>query len=75
MSVFLFLLGLYFLPVIVAGVRGHQSTVAILVLNLLLGWSVIGWIVALVWSLSAVWPPNMIIVQPPPPGPTIPRGR
>ncbi len=77
MSVLMFLLaitlGMYFLPSIVAGVRGHQSTAAIFVLNLLLGWSVVGWIVALVWSISAVWPPHTIIIQPPP-GP-LPPGR
>lgn len=70
MSVLVFILCMFFLPSIVAGLRGHQSTVAIFVLNLLLGWTVIGWIVAFIWSLSAVWrPPHTIIVQQPP-GPT-----
>ena len=43
----------YFIPVIVAGVRGHRQVVAIAALNLLLGWTVLGWIIALVWSLTA----------------------
>lgn len=43
---------LYFLPAIIAFGRKHNSRVAILVLNLLLGWSVLGWIIALVWSLT-----------------------
>ena len=42
-----------FIPVIVAGVRGHRQVVAIAALNLLLGWTVLGWIIALVWSLTA----------------------
>jgi hypothetical protein len=42
----------YFLPTIVALVRGHLSAAAIAILNLLLGWTVVGWIVALVWSFS-----------------------
>lgn len=44
----------YFIPSIVAWNRGHQNTAAIVVLNLLLGWSFIGWVVALVWSFTEV---------------------
>lgn len=44
-----------FLPSLIAFVRGHHNRYAILVLNLLLGWTLIGWAVALVWSLTAVW--------------------
>ena len=46
-------IGLYFLPTIIAGARGKRNTLAIFVLNLLLGWSFIGWVIALVWSLTA----------------------
>ena len=42
----------YFLPTICALMRGHMSTGAIFVLNLLLGWTLLGWIIALVWSLT-----------------------
>ncbi len=42
--------GLYFLPAII-GSKKHNAT-AILAVNVLLGWTVIGWIVALVWALS-----------------------
>jgi hypothetical protein len=45
---------LYFLPTFVAGVRGHQNTVPIFVLNLFLGFTGAGWIVALVWALTQV---------------------
>lgn len=48
----LIVLGLYFLPSIIAACRNHLNTGAIIVLNLLLGWTVIGWIVALIWSVS-----------------------
>jgi hypothetical protein len=41
---------LYFLPTIIAALKSKRDTVAILLLNLFLGWSVIGWIVALVWA-------------------------
>jgi hypothetical protein len=43
----------YFLPALVASHRKHPNTNAIAVLNLLLGWSLIGWVVALVWACSA----------------------
>lgn len=46
----------YFLPTILAAARGHQSAGGILVLNLLLGWTLLGWIVALVWACSYVAP-------------------
>jgi hypothetical protein len=41
---------MYFLPTIIAAIKSKRDTVAILLLNLFLGWSVIGWIVALVWA-------------------------
>lgn len=51
---YLFSLGLYLLPSIVAFCRHHQNSPAILILNLLLGWTGIGWVVALVWASTKV---------------------
>lgn len=48
------LVALYFAPTILANVRVHQNTMAIFALNLLLGWTALGWIAALVWSLTEV---------------------
>ena len=45
------ILAVYFLPTIIAKSRNKRNTVAIFVLNLLLGSSGIGWIIALVWSV------------------------
>lgn len=45
---------LYWLPTAIALFRKHHNKWAILVLNLLLGWTVIGWIAALVWSFTSV---------------------
>jgi len=39
---------LYFLPAIVG--RKKRNYNAILILNLLLGWTLIGWVIALVWA-------------------------
>jgi hypothetical protein len=44
---------LYFLPAIIARSRGHMSASAIFALNLLLGWTALGWIAAIVWSLNS----------------------
>jgi len=41
---------MYFLPSIIALVRSKRDTLAIFLLNFFLGWSVVGWIVALVWA-------------------------
>ncbi len=48
------LLSLYLLPALVAYMRGHHDRLAILFLDLLLGWTVIGWVIALIWSGTAV---------------------
>jgi len=48
---FLILSGLlYFVPTIIG--RNKADVMGIFLVNLLLGWTVIGWIVALVWALS-----------------------
>jgi hypothetical protein len=46
------LLGLYCLPGLIAYRRGHPKRVAIGALNLLLGWTFLGWVAALVWALA-----------------------
>jgi hypothetical protein len=49
----LFLLAvLYCTPTFIALARSHRSRWGIIAANLLLGWTVIGWIICLVWSLS-----------------------
>jgi hypothetical protein len=47
---------LYFLPSILALARNKRDTVSIFVLNFLLGWTAIGWVVALVWALKVAAP-------------------
>ena len=44
--------GLYFLPSIVAFRRGHPSKAAVLILNIFLGWTFLGWVVSLVWAFT-----------------------
>jgi hypothetical protein len=44
-------LALYFLPTIIAAARRAKNLVVILLVNIFAGWTGVGWIVALVWSL------------------------
>jgi hypothetical protein len=41
---------LYFAPAIVAFDRGKRNARAILAFNLFLGWTLFGWMIALVWA-------------------------
>ncbi|OCK53110.1 hypothetical protein BA768_00705 [Chryseobacterium sp. CBo1] len=50
--VLLIIIPVYFIPTFVASSRKKANTSAIFILNLFLGWSLIGWVVALVWALS-----------------------
>ena len=47
------LASIYFAPWLIAWARGHHNTLAIFALTLLLGWTGLGWVVALIWSLTA----------------------
>jgi hypothetical protein len=38
------------LPTIIAVVRHHRNTLAIVLVNIFLGWTGVGWLVALIWS-------------------------
>ena len=42
---------IYFLPTLIAFLRQHKNSLAIFLLNLLLGWTVLGWVASLVWSV------------------------
>lgn len=54
----LFLGFIYFIPTLIAINRNHHNRNAIFALNLLLGWSFIGWAISLTWSLTQVYPRN-----------------
>lgn len=68
-------LSLYFLPTIVAVMRGRQIG-SVLVLNPFLGWTFVGWIVALVMAFSDHRPQNQqsVIVQQAQQAPMYPMG-
>jgi Superinfection immunity protein len=50
LGLILLLLVLYFAPAAVAWLRYHPHTAVIFVLNLLLGWTLLGWAGAMVWA-------------------------
>jgi hypothetical protein len=50
------LLLIYILPAFIAERRKHQHKTPILILNLFLGWTLIGWVAALVWAAMPVIP-------------------
>lgn len=43
---------LYMLPTIEAKLRGHTNIASIALVNLFLGWTLLGWVVALVWAFK-----------------------
>ncbi|XBQ15827.1 MAG: superinfection immunity protein [Oceanicaulis sp.] len=44
----------YFLPAFIAALRAHPDHLAIFFLNLFLGWTLIGWVVSLVWAVTGI---------------------
>lgn len=51
--IFAISIALYFLPVIVAQSRRHKNLDAIVVLDVLLGWTLVGWVITLVWAFTS----------------------
>lgn len=51
--VLLFIIAAYFLPVVIAARRNHKNFMPILLTDVIFGWTVIGWFVALIWSFSS----------------------
>lgn len=43
---------IYFLPAAIAKSKHRENVSAIFALNLILGWTVIGWIAAFIWALT-----------------------
>jgi hypothetical protein len=43
---------LYFLPYLIANKKGHRQTHAIYILNIFAGWTIIAWVIALIWAYT-----------------------
>jgi hypothetical protein len=48
----IFILIFYFIPSFTASVKKHPYTTGVFILNIFLGWTIIGWVGALVWAVS-----------------------
>lgn len=53
MTAAIWILVLYFLPTIFAWARNAKAMDGVLVINLFLGWTFIGWVIALAWAASS----------------------
>jgi Superinfection immunity protein len=74
----LIIAAVYFIPAGVAFSNGHPHALVIAVANTLFGWTLLVWIVALVWACHKPRPPvviNQVAAGPPPvpPRPTLER--
>lgn len=47
---------IYFIPTLAANYLDHRNTSAIFILNLFLGWTLLGWVGALVWAFMESTP-------------------
>jgi hypothetical protein len=64
---------LYFAPTLAALGRSHRQALAIGLLNLFLGWTVVGWVAAIVWAVTN--PPAPVVIYQPGPAPQPPADR
>ena len=60
------LVALYFAPAIIAARRDCRSTAVIFVFNLVFGWTVFGWLIALALALGgrirgSIWPTEVVM--------------
>jgi hypothetical protein len=54
---------LYFFPTFIAVLRKHASALAIFAFNLFFGWTGLGWVAALIWSLTSPSSNTPVIVN------------
>jgi hypothetical protein len=55
--------GLYLLPLVIGWIRHIPDTGAVVLVNVLLGWTCIGWIVALAMALRSVPAPAVQVIH------------
>jgi hypothetical protein len=55
---FVLLVEVYLFSGVIAWARRHRNRAAIILLDILLGWTVIGWIAAMIWAFTFTDPPG-----------------
>jgi Superinfection immunity protein len=63
MTFFLALFVLYWLPTIIAIARHTHSALGVAALNFFLGWTGLGWVLALMWALAANPSQQVIVIE------------
>ena len=63
MTFFLALFVLYWLPTIIAIARHTHSALGVAALNFFLGWTGLGWVLALMWALAANPTQQVIVIE------------
>ena len=43
----------YFIPTFLAIGRGHKESLGISLINIFLGWTLLGWVIALAWACGS----------------------
>jgi hypothetical protein len=56
------MLGIYIAPFVIAVIRDHHRLPWIALLNIATGWTLVGWIAALAWSMTALRQPAAIML-------------
>ncbi|QLF84911.1 hypothetical protein SEA_EPSOCAMISIO_38 [Gordonia phage Epsocamisio] len=63
---FIFLTVVYLLPTVIAAVKRSKNLLGVVVINVLLGWTIIGWVVAMViacWNQRPVVPASKEVAE------------
>lgn len=63
MTVLFTLFLLYWLPTLVAVARHTPSALGVAALNFFLGWTVVGWFLALIWALAAHPQQQVVVIE------------
>jgi hypothetical protein len=75
--IIIMMLFLYVLPTIIGAIRKVPNIVSVFVINFFLGWTFMGWVVALAMAARTAPPPGyppVLGYPPPPPPPWSPSG-
>jgi hypothetical protein len=56
-------IAIWLIPGLVALARSHHNCVSIWLVTIFLGWSFIGWVIALVWAFSNPSPAQPIVIH------------
>jgi hypothetical protein len=59
---FLLVIAMYFIPTIVASYQKSPQFSSVFVVNFFLGWTIVGWVVALAWALKKEPKPVQVFV-------------